>query len=121
MPSSCASDGVAEYQQRPATLRLAFVAGDDFPFRLTVNRDLTGYTLAGQVLNTDTNSVACSFSTSIQTFTVAGVTSTRVTLSLTKTQTAALAALNLRWSFRWTAPDTTVRTLLIGRVQPVTR
>lgn len=122
MSSTTCTDGVAAVERFPATLRLGFVAGDDFPFRLTINRDLTGYTLTAVVLNADTGATVATFGTSMQTVTIAGQTASRVTLTLTKTQTAAMAAVaRLRWSFRWAAADTTTRTILIGRVRPVAR
>ena len=122
MSSTTCTDGVAAYERRPATLRLAFVAGDDFAFRLTVNRDLTGYTLTSIVVNGETGATVATFASSMQTAVVDGQTVTRVALSLTKTQTAAMAAIReLRWSFRWAAPDTTTRTILIGRVRPISR
>lgn len=122
MSSTTCTDGVAAVERFPATLRLGFVAGDDFAFRLTINRDLTGYTLTAVALNADTGATVATFGTSMQTVTIAGQTATRVTLTLTKTQTAAMAAVaRLRWSFRWAAPDTTTRTILIGRVRPVAR
>lgn len=122
MSSTTCTDGVAFVERLPATMRLGFVAGDDFPFRLTVNRDLTGYSLTAVVINADTGATVATFATSMQTVTVSGQTATRITLTLTKTQTAAMGTVaNLRWSFRWAAPDTTTRTILIGRVRPVSR
>jgi hypothetical protein len=120
--STTCTDGVAAVERFPATLRLGFVAGDDFSCRLTINRNLTGYTLTAVALNADTGGTVATFGTSIQTVTIAGQTATRVTITLTKTQTAAMAAVaRLRWSFRWAAADTTTRTILIGRVRPISR
>lgn len=119
---SCCEEPVVAVGQRPRTLRLEFVAGDDFPLRLTFTRDLTGYTVEADVIDPD--------GTVLQTFsigepvieTVSGVTTTAYSLALTRTQTTALASHDAaRWSFRWTAPGDKKRTILAGRVVCVKR
>lgn len=108
--------------QRPRTLRLEFVAGDDFPLRLTFTRDLTGYTVEADVIDRDGASLTSFDIDEPVIETVAGVTTTRYSLALTRSQTTALAAEDgARWSFRWTAPGDKVRTILAGRVVCVKR
>lgn len=117
----CCEQSVVAIGQRPKTVRLEFVAGDDFPFRLTVSRDLTGYTPEADVIAED-GTLLQTFAISTEYLTIDGVASTRYSLSLTRTQTTALAAHDgARWSFRWTAPGDTKRTLLSGRVICVKR
>jgi hypothetical protein len=119
--TSCTADSVA-FERLAATLPLAFNVGDDFPFRLLINRDLTGYTLAATIVNASTGATAATFAITTTLTTVAGVTNTRVNLSLTDTQTATLVPpTQYRWSFRWTTPTGDTRTILSGRVRAVRR
>lgn len=120
MSTACAD--CPTYGRQPASLPLAFVQGDDFPFTLRVNRDLSTYTLAAAVLNVSTGATVCSFAVSQTPVTVAGATHTRVNLSLTDAQTATLTTPNAyRWHFRWTTPAGDTRTILTGRIRAVRR
>lgn len=98
-------------------MRLEFVAGDDFPLVLTFKRDLTGYAVEADVIDPD-GTVLQAFSVgSPQYLTIDSVACTRYSLSLTRTQTAALATQDgARWSFRWTDHGDKKRTLFMGRV-----
>lgn len=121
MPSSCTTETVA-YERLAATLPLAFVSGDDFPFRVVVNRDLAGYTFAATVTNAATGAVVATFAITTAPITVDGETHTRISLALTDTQTAALGPPTAyRWSLRWTSPSGDTRTALSGRVRVVKR
>jgi len=108
--------------QRARTVRLEFVAGDDFPFRLTFARNLAGYTVEADVVDPVSAAVLATFAITTDYQTINGATVTRYSLSLTRAQTAAIAAHSgARWSFRWTTPGNAKRTILMGRVQAVTR
>ena len=118
---SCCEQSVVAVGQRPRTVRLEFVAGDDFPLRLTFSRDLTGYTVAADVV-AENGTLLQTFTIATEYLTINGVASTRYSLSLTRIQTTALATHEgARWSFRWTAPGDKKRTILSGRVICKTR
>jgi hypothetical protein len=118
---TCCTQSVVAVGQRPRTVRLEFVAGDDFPLRLTFDRDLTGYTVEADVVSAS-GSLLQTFAITTEYLTIGGVASTRYSLSLTRVQTTALATQEgARWSFRWTAPGDKKRTLLAGRVVCVRR
>lgn len=122
MPTDNCTQECVAYERLPASLPMAFVAGDDFPFRLLVNRDLAGYTYAATITNAATGAVAATFTVTAAPVTVAGATHTRITLTLTDTQTAALVPPTAyRWSLRWTTPTGDTRTAVAGRVRVVKR
>jgi hypothetical protein len=117
----CCDQSIVSVGQRARTMRLEFVAGDDFPLQLTFRGNLTGYTVEADVIGT-TGTVLQTFAISTQYLTIGGVASTRYSLSLTRSQTTALAsAAGPRWSFRWSAPGDKKRTIFIGRVVCVKR
>jgi len=119
---ACCDEQLVSIGQRARTVRLEFVAGDDFPFQLTFASNLAGYTVEADVIDPQTGSVLETFAIATEYPTINGSTATRYRLSLTRTQTAALAAHDgARWSFRRTTPDNKKRTILMGRVQPIRR
>jgi len=112
----CCEQSVVSVGQRARTMRLEFVAGDDFPLRMIFSSNLTGYTVEADVVSAS-GTVLQTFAITTEYLTISGVASTRYSLSLTRTQTAALATQDgARWSFRWTAPGDKKRTLFMGRV-----
>lgn len=118
---ACCDQSVVSVGQRARTLRLEFVAGDDFPLRLIFASNLTGYTVEADVVNA-AGTVIQTFAIATEYLTINGVASTRYSLSLTRNQTTALASQDgPRWSFRWTAPGDKKRTLFVGRVICVKR
>lgn len=122
MPTDNCTQECIAYERLPASLPMAFVSGDDFPFRVVVNRDLASYTYAATITNAATGVVVATFAITSAPVTVAGATHTRITLTLTDTQTAALAPPTAyRWSLRWTSPAGDTRTALSGRVRVVKR
>ncbi len=118
---SCCDQSVVSVGQRARTVRLEFVAGDDFPLRLTFASNLTGYTAEADVVSA-AGSVIQTFAIATEYLTNNGVTSTRYSLSLTRAQTTAMATQDgARWSFRLTAPGDKKRTYFLGRVICVKR
>lgn len=121
MATDCCPDEVA-VERVAASLPLAFVIGDDFPFAVTVNRNLSGYTYAASIVNAATGSSVCNFTISAAPVTVAGATHTRIQLSLTEIQTALVVPPHsYRWFLRWTSPSGDTRTALAGRVRALKR
>lgn len=110
---------MAVFEQLPAVLDLAVVAGDEFTFTAGFNVDLTGYTVTGSVFNPATGS-----SVATPTLTVTPGTTSTVTLTLTETQTQAVYAassptngsptVRMRWFLRWVTPAGYTRTVLSG-------
>lgn len=110
-PENCAD--TATLSRTPATVALAVVQGDDFPFAININRDLTGYTYSAEVACVETGLPVCQMAIAP----TPGAT-TRIVLSLSEAQTAVLLPpLTYRWSLRWTSPTGDTRTILAGRVR----
>lgn len=121
MPTECCQDDV-RLERVAASLPLAFVIGDDFPFAVRVNRDLAGYTYAASIVNASSGASVCNFSISTSPVTVSGATHTRIQLSLTEIQTALVVQPHsYRWFLRWTSPSGDTRTVLAGRVRALKR
>lgn len=117
----CCEQTVVAVGQKPRVLRLEFVAGDDLPLTFTFLRDLTGYDLEADVVDAS-GSLLQAFAITTQNVTIDGAEATRVFLSLTSVQTAAIASHEgARWSLRWTDPGSKVRTIFLGRVLSVRR
>lgn len=73
---------------------------------------LSGYTVTATVTSLVTGTAVASFATSV-TDAAAG----QVNISLTDTQTAAMAAGTYAWQLDWTAPGGVQRTALAGTVE----
>jgi hypothetical protein len=111
---NCTTKSAAD---RPAIVPLEFVQGDDYSRRVRITRDISGYTLAAAIVNAETGNTVCTFALAHSTVVVNGETHSRVSLSLTETQTALLVSPpTYRWHFRWTSPSGDTRTILAGRV-----
>lgn len=99
------------YDQKPANLPLSFVRGDSFSALLDFSIDLTGYTFAASLVSVVTGSDVVALTHSI-----VSAASGQVNVSLTVSQTAALARGTYQWKFVWTQGNA-VRTALVGFVE----
>lgn len=100
------------YDQTPGSLNLAFNRGDDFSVMIDFNPiTMTGYTVTASINSLVTGN-------QVQPLTVSFVSATagQVNVSLTDTQTLALARGTYGWSMRWTESNAT-RTALMGFVE----
>lgn len=99
------------YDQTPGSLNLAFNRGDDFSALVDFSIGMTGYTVAASMTSLVTGG-------EVQPMTVsfASASAGQVNVSLTDTQTAALARGTYGWNMRWTEGNAT-RTALTGFVE----
>lgn len=94
-------------------MSLAFKRANDFSTLVDFDGvALSGYTVTATVTSLVTGTAVASFVTSV-TDAAAG----QVNISLTDTQTSALAAGTYGWQLDWTAPGGTQRTALSGTVE----
>jgi hypothetical protein len=102
---------MASYDQTPGSLNLAFNRGDDFSALVDFSIGMTGYTVTAAITSLVTGN-------EVQPLTVsfASATAGQVNVSLTDTQTAALARGTYGWTMRWTEGAAT-RTALTGFVE----
>lgn len=99
------------YDQTPGTLNLAFVRGDDFSTLVDFSITMTGYTVTASMYSLVTGAEVVPFTVS-----VVSAANGQVNISLTDTQTAALARGTYGWSMKWTENAAT-RTALTGFVE----
>jgi hypothetical protein len=99
------------YDQAPGTLNLSFNRGDDFSALVDFSISMSGYTVTAGVTSLVTGS-------EVQALTVSTVSATAGTfnVSLTDTQTAALARGTYGWQMKWVEGQAT-RTALTGFVE----
>lgn len=100
------------YDQTPGSLNLAFNRGDDVSVLIDFNPiTMTGYTVTAAINSLVTGS-------EVQPLTVAFVSASagQVNVSLTDTQTAAMARGTYGWNMKWTEGSGT-RTALTGFVE----
>lgn len=99
------------YDQTPGALNLSFKRGDDFSTLIDFSIGMAGYTVTAGVTSLVTGD-------EVQPLTVSFVSATagQVNVSLTDTQTAALARGTYGWSLKWTEGQAT-RTALTGFVE----
>ena len=103
---------MASYDQTPGALNLSFKRGDDVSVLIDFNPiTMTGYTVTAGMTSLVTGD-------EVQPLTVsfASATAGQVNVSLTDTQTAALARGTYGWQMRWTENQAT-RTALTGFVE----
>lgn len=103
---------MADLDLTPGVLHYRIVQGDDFSDTWTIKEDgsamdLSAYTFAAKVDRPDIAAVAMSFDTS-------GANVGVLVVSLTDTQTAALAPGRYSWDFQWTDAAGLIRTILAG-------
>lgn len=102
---------MASYDQSPGSLNLAFNRGDDFSALVDFSIGMTGYTVSASMTSLVSGA-------SVQPLTVSFVSATagQVNVSLTDTQTSALARGTYGWNMKWTEGNAT-RTALTGFVE----
>jgi hypothetical protein len=102
---------MSSYDQTPGTLNLTFNRADDFSALIDFSIGMTGYTVTAGITSLVSGN-------EVQPLTVsfASATAGQVNISLTDTQTAAMARGTYGWSLRWTEGNAT-RTALTGFVE----
>jgi len=99
------------YDQTPGSLNLAFKRGDDVSTLIDFSIGMTGYTVTAGITSLVSGA-------DVQPLTVSFVSATagQVNVSLTDTQTAALARGTYGWEMKWVENNAT-RTALTGYVE----
>jgi hypothetical protein len=102
---------MASYDQTPGTLNLSFKRSDDFSAMVDFSISLASYTVTAGITSLVSGA-------EVQPLTVSFVSATAgtVNVSLTDTQTAALARGTYGWTMRWVENNAT-RTALTGYVE----
>ena len=102
---------MASYDQTPGTLNLSFKRADDFSAMVDFSISLASYTVTAGITSLVSGA-------EVQPLTVSFVSATagQVNVSLTDTQTAALARGTYGWTMRWVENNAT-RTALTGYVE----
>jgi hypothetical protein len=102
------------YDQTPGTLSLSLKRADDFSVLIDFNPlTMTGYTVTASMTSLVSGAEVQAF-----TVTAANAASGQFNISLTDTQTAALARGTYGWQMRWTENNAT-RTALTGFVEVI--
>ena len=91
---------------------LAFRKGDEFSTLLDFDISLSGYTVSSVITSMTTGVAVISPLTS-----VADAAAGQVSVSLTETQTASMAAGTYSWELVWVAPGDVKRTALTGTAE----
>lgn len=101
------------YDQTPGTLNLSFKRGDDVSTLIDFSIGMAGYTVTAGITSLVTGA-------EVQPLTVSFVSATAgtVNVSLTDTQTAALARGTYGWTMKWVESNAT-RTALTGFVEVI--
>jgi hypothetical protein len=104
---------MASYDQTPGTLNLSFKRGDDVSALVDFSISLASFTVTAGITSLVSGA-------EVQPLTVSFVSATagQVNVSLTDTQTAALARGTYGWSMKWTENNAT-RTALTGYVEVI--
>ena len=102
---------MASYDQTPGTLSLSFVRGDDFSTLVDFSLTMTNYQVTASVYSLVSGA-------DVQAFTVTATNAAngQFNISLTDTQTAALARGTYGWRMTWVEGAAT-RTALTGCVE----
>jgi hypothetical protein len=93
-------------------MNLAFKKSGDFSTLIDFNVSLASYSVSATVTSLVTGATVIPFAT-----TLADAAAGQVSVSLTDTQTASLAAGTYGWQLDWTAPGSVQRTALSGTVE----
>jgi hypothetical protein len=99
------------YDQTPGTLNLSFVRGDDFSSLIDFSITMTGYQVAASMYSLVSGADVQAF-----TVTAANAANGQFNISLTDTQTAALARGTYGWRMTW-VENAATRTALTGFVE----
>jgi hypothetical protein len=101
------------YDQSPGTLNLTFNRSDDFSTLVDFSISMVSYTVTAGITSLVTGAQVVPFTVS-----VVSATNGQVNISLTDTQTAALARGTYGWQMQWTENNAT-RTALTGTVEVI--
>jgi hypothetical protein len=93
-------------------MNLAFKKSGDFSTLIDFNVSLSSYSVSATVTSLVTGATVIPFTT-----TLADAAAGQVSVSLTDTQTASLAAGTYGWQLDWTAPGSVQRTALSGTLE----
>jgi hypothetical protein len=93
-------------------MNLAFKKSGDFATLIDFNVSLASYSVSANVTSLVTGATVIPFTT-----TLADAAAGQVSVSLTDTQTASLAAGTYGWQLDWTAPGSVQRTALSGTLE----
>lgn len=99
------------YNQLPGTLNLSFVRGDDFSVLVDFSITMTGYAVTAEMVSVVSGAVVQAMAV-----TAANAAAGQFNVSLTDTQTAALARGTYGWRLAWIEGIAT-RTALTGFVE----
>jgi hypothetical protein len=99
------------YDQTPGLLNLSLKAGDDFSTLIDFSIGMTGYAVTASMKSVVSGAEVQAF-----TVTAANAAAGQFNISLTDTQTAALARGTYGWTMRWVENNAT-RTALTGYVE----
>lgn len=99
------------YDQRPGVLNLSFCRGDDFSTIVDFSIAMNAYTVTASIYSAVTGAEVVPLTVSF-----VSQANGQVNVSLTDSQTAALAKGTYRWSMKWTEGNAT-RTALTGFVE----
>lgn len=101
---------MATYDATSGALNLSVTRGDELGTVIDFTpTDLTGYTVASQIISLASGRTVASITTSI-----VSATAGTVNIGLTETQTTALPVGSYRWHLYWDAPGSVRRTALGG-------
>ena len=105
---------MSTYSVLPGTMNHAFKRAGDFSALIDFDVSLVGYTATASLISLVSGSVVQAFTT-----TITDASAGQITVSLSDTQTAALAAGTYGWQLDWVAPGSVQRTALSGTVEVV--
>jgi len=105
---------MSTYSVLPGSMNLAFKRSGDFSALIDIDIALTSYTVTANMTSLVSGGVVQAFTTS-----VSDASAGQVSVSLTDTQTTALAAGTYGWQLDWVAPGSVQRTALTGTVEVV--
>lgn len=100
------------YSVLPGSLPLALKKSNDFAAVVDFDTTIVGYTVSANLTSLVTGATVVPF-----TATIVDASAGQVSVSLTDTQTASLAAGTYGWQLDWTAPGGVQRTALSGTVE----
>jgi hypothetical protein len=93
-------------------MNLAFKKSGDFATLIDFNVSMASYSVSATVTSLVTGATVIPFTT-----TLADAAAGQVSIALTDTQTASLAAGTYGWQLDWTAPGSVQRTALSGTLE----
>jgi hypothetical protein len=103
---------MATYNLLPGAMSLGLKRGNDFSTLIAFDTSLVGHSATSSITSLVTGATVTAMTTSI-----ADASAGQVNVSLTDTQTAALAAGTYGWRLDWVAPGSVQRTALQGTLE----